>query len=59
MFCLRLFFIFFYTMLIAVNDVVRGPITAHAAASPRRKVRLFGRRASGPWVTSLRRSART
>ena len=29
--------------------LVSGPITALAAASPRRKVNIFGRRTSGPW----------
>ena len=48
MFCLCIY-TFLYTKRIAVNYVVSGPITALAAALPRRKVTIFGRRTSGPW----------
>ena len=34
--------------LVLRRVLVRGPITALAAASPRRKVNIFGRRTSGP-----------
>ena len=35
---------FLHTKHIAGNDVVSGPITALAVASPRRKVAFFGKR---------------
>ena len=47
-------FDFLHTKRVAGNDVVSGPITALAAASPRRKVNLSGRRTSGPAVDARR-----
>ena len=45
---------FLHTKRIAGDDVVSGPITALAAASPRHKVNLSGRRTSGPAVDTRR-----
>ena len=43
-------FDFLHTKRLAGDDVVSGPITALAAASPQHKVNLSGRRTSGPAV---------